>query len=261
MNNLKKIIGQMLILIIALNLIAPTAFAETEPEIACGSTKSLKTKYDTLKKEWDVLGANEKNRNAYDDAFKKARELHHGYIGCIFSFAENEILQSGGTVQGGEEAYSHNNDLLDWMAPDQACLTPIELKKIIQKTEPTQMLAPILEAHTNYKNYLNAIGKDFEGNGRVTNENGQALTGLEALVELNNSIGEVQRQRELEIISSLAAIDMAFTSLKELRLSIVMHVHFQCTLKFLEKYRTALEKLRNIIDALPDQLRDASISK
>jgi len=73
--------------------------------------------------------------------------------------------------------------------------------------------------------------------------------------------GTIERQRKMEIDSSLLAIDLMFTSLKEMRLAFVMHVHFQCTLKYLEKYRKALEKLRKFIQPLPEKLRDASVVK
>jgi len=236
----------------------PITLAETktEPELACGEKSP---NYILLEIEWDDVKI--KNKSAYDNAFEAAQEAHHNYVGCIFEFAEKEILKSGATKQGGEEAYSHSNDLLDWMAPDQACLTPTELKKLIQNTDPSQMLKPILEAHAKYKSHLNSLGTSFASEIKTTNMNGRVLTGIKAVVEMDSAIGEAKRQRELEIISSLAAIDMAFASLKELRLSIVMHVHFQCTLKYLEKYRTALENLRSVIDILPGELRDASVTK
>jgi hypothetical protein len=187
----------------------------------------------------------------------------------MFDFAEKVLLKSDGAKSSGTmDANSLNtggipifSTLIDWMAPDQACLDPLELKKIIQKSEPSQMLAPMLQEHADYRDHLQKIGDEFDGSGLLTGDNGQSLSSLDTLRAKSANLGTVKRQRRMEIQSSLLAIDLMFTSLKELRLSLVMHVQFQCMLSFLQKYRKALEELRNVIEPLPALLEDASITK
>ena len=82
-----------------------------------------------------------------------------------------------------------------------------------------------------------------------------------SLTEKSNFIAEIERSTQTEIDTSMVTIDLMFTSLKELRLAFVMHVHFQCTLKYLDKYRDTLGELRKLIVPLPGQLRDASVTK
>jgi hypothetical protein len=257
MKKIKKITGLILIMALSLNILVPVTLAQTAPETACASKKP---DYEAMQRAWTAEPV--KNFQAYKRHFEEARDTHHTYMECVFSFAENLILQSGANRQRGtSEANTPNTGLIDWMSPDQACLKPEELKELISKTDASQMLGPILEAHTDYTNLLNAIGDSFGSSGKVIDEAGRQLTGAEGLMALSEQLGTARRQRELEIISSLVAIDLAFTSLRELRLSFVMHVHLQCTLQALEKYRKALAKLRKVITPLPDQLRDASITK
>ncbi|MBU0705725.1 hypothetical protein KJ657_02415 [Patescibacteria group bacterium] len=263
MKLINKIIGFLLVFILTLNIGLPISYAETEPEKAC---KDKKPKYDELMKVWSETET--KNQFAYEDAFEKAQIAHHDYVGCIFQFAINEILQSEGVEQSGTMAANTTNTggipvvspLIDWMSPDQACLTPKELKNVIQKTEPGQLLDPILQTHADYRNYLQTLGDQFKGTGVITDEDGKPVNQLAAIKIKSANLETVKRQTKLEVDSSLMAIDLMFTSLKELRLSFVMHVHFQCTLKFLDKYRRALEDLRNVIEPLPGQLEDASVS-
>lgn len=123
------------------------------------------------------------------------------------------------------------------------------------------MLAPMLQAHTDYRDHLNTIGNEFDGSAVMTDEYGNLLKSLDSLRAKAATEGTVKRQRKMEVQSSLMAIDLMFTSLRELRLSLVMHVQFQCALKYLQGYRKALEDLRNVITPLPSKLEDASITK
>lgn len=222
------------------NLGAPLTLAATEPEDACASGKP---DFEALMQKW--TDAPTKTTETYKEIFEEAQEIHHNYIGCMFKFAEDQFLEAAE----------------DWNSPEQACLTPEALKAIIQKTEPSQMLAPMLDAHSAYKDFLNEIGKNVSNSGEVKSASGQTLGGAEALIKLNAELGTVSRQRQLEITSSLVAIDLSFTALKELRLSLVMHVHFMCIMQSLEKYRKSLGELRVIINRLPSLLRDASVTK
>lgn len=268
MKYIKKIIGLLLVLILTINLNVAISYA-TEPENACSDKKP---DYEKLMSTWDA--AIPQNQNDYEEAFEKAQLAHHNYVGCMFDFAERAVLFSEdaegteGAEQSGVMAANTLNTgaipilggLVDWMTPDQACLSDTELSKVIKKSEPSQMLKPILDAHSKYKDHLLIIGNEFDNEGILTDKKGKPLKALEALQAKTANIGTLKRQRQMEIDSSLLAIDLMFTSLKELRLSFVMHVRFQCTLKFLDKYRRALENLRNIIEPLPIQLEDASTS-
>lgn len=266
--SLKKFIFSLSLSVILMLNMSGTALAQeenlTEPEKVCADKKP---DYKKLLEAWQK--AEMKDQNAYKDAFEVAQELHHGYVGCMFEFAQNTLLKSDGNEQGGTiDSHLLNTGaipvvggLIDWMIPDQACLSSDELKDIIQKSEPNQMLGPILQEQTDYKNYLQTLGAAFDTEGVTTNDQNQNLSQLNQLAAKQTQIQTLKRQREQEIESSMIAIDLMFSSLKELRLSLVIHVHFQCTLQFLEKYRGVLEDLRNVIEPLPDQLQDASVSK
>lgn len=214
---------------------------KTPAEEACSS---LKPKYEEVNKTW--VQAEKKNSKAYEETYQSAQKAYHNYIGCMFEFARDEVLK-------------RNNKIVDWLAPKQACLDPGETKKIIDNTAPTLMIEAVLQSHTDYKNYLNELGKTYSNEGVETSDDGKNLGLAEQLIAKAAYFPSLQRQRQMEVDSSLVAIDLMFSSLKELRLAFVMHVHFQCSLKYLEKYRKSLGALRRLIVPLPDQLRDASV--
>lgn len=258
-----KIIGLTLIFALTMSTAAPLAHAAITPE---GSCKQFKPNYEELMKTW--TDAETKDQDAYEEAFEAAQLAYHDYVGCIFHVAEATVIKSDLADSGGTLSANLANtatlplvSLIDWNKPDEACLTGDELKKVIQTSEPTNMLAPILDAHASYKNHLNTLGKEFDDSGVSTDKAGNELVGLEALNDKAVRLGSLRRQRQLEIDSSLMAIDLMFTSLKELRLNFVIHVHFQCALSFLEKYRKSLENLRSVVEPLPGQLEDASVTK
>ena len=252
MRSFKKIIGILLIFILILNLNPPVSYARTEPETACND--EYKPDYEELMHLWD--NAESKDQNAYRETFEAARQAHHDYIGCMFDFAERKIMHSDGSEQSGTMAANLLNtggipifsSTIDWMSPEQACLTSQEIREVIEASEPQQMLTPILQAHSDYRDFLEDLEQKFSSKGTITDK--QQVLNYETFA----------RQKNLEIQSSLASIDMMFTSLRELRLAFVMHVHFQCMLKNLDMYRRKLGELREIIEPLPDQLRDASTS-
>lgn len=194
----------------------------------------------------------------YLEHFKKTQIAYHSYMGCLFDFAEAKIYDTNmATSAGGIQANTANTNVIDWMIPDQACLPPDELEKIVHQTSPEEMLKPVLQAHTDYNNYLNALVEDFLNKGKILDNAGREKSANEK----SNFITEVERNAQTEIDTAMMTIDLMFTSLKELRLAFVMHVHFQCTLKYLDKYRDTLGELRKLIVPLPGQLRDASVTK
>lgn len=194
----------------------------------------------------------------YLEHFDKTQIAYHSYMGCLFDFAEAKIYDTEmADAAGGVQANTANTNIIDWMVPDQACLSPNELNKIVQQTSPEEMLASVLQAQADYKNYLNAFTKTFLNKGKILDNAGRE----KSLTEKSNFIAEIERSTQTEIDTSMVTIDLMFTSLKELRLAFVMHVHFQCTLKYLDKYRDTLGELRKLIVPLPGQLRDASVTK
>ncbi len=268
MTKIKNLISGFILIIFILNVGLPISFAqEVEPTAAEIECVSEKPNYEELKKDW--LKIKNKESRQYQRAFLKAQEAYHNYVGCLFDYAETSILQTKGArrTNGIVESNTLNTGsipvlggLIDWMAPDQACLKSDKLAEVIKNSDPSQMLFPVLQEHSEYKDHLTFLSNTFAGGGSETNAEGQILTGTQQLEKKSILLREVERLKEMEIDSSLLAIDLMLTSLKELRLAFVMHVHFQCTLKFLEKYGLALEKLRKVIVPLPDQLRDASIT-
>ncbi len=261
---MKKIISFILIFNLCLMLFPAELFAQEEevltaPEEACQSLKPNYAKDEeivTLKKNKPM------DRDIYDKLFERTQTLYHSYMECMFGFAENTVYKTGAaSFGGGVQANTPNTKVIDWMAPDQACLAPSEIKKIIEETTPVQMLGPALQAHKDYKDYLNALGKDYANRGVETDSSGNQKGNADGLNSKANSLDELGRERQVEIDSAMVTLDLMLTSLKELRLAFVMHVRFQCTLKFLDKYRSKLGDLRKLIQPLPGQLRDASITK
>lgn len=263
MKIITKITGLLLAFTLILNTSIPLSYADTEPEKACKAAKQLFEEKVQLK-EWET--AERKDQNTYEEVFDELRASYHDYIGCMFGYAEGTILLSDGSEQSGTWNANLLNTgglpvlgyLIDWMTPAEACLSSDELRKIVQNTDPSQMLEPILKAHSAYARSLQELGDNFGIDGVMTDEDGNDLKLLDSLFAKEKQLATITRRIKLEINNSLLAIDMMFTSLRELRQAIVIHVHFQCTLKYLEKYRKELEKLREVIEPLPDQLEDAS---
>lgn len=267
MRHPKQIIGFLLTLILMTQISAPMTYAAemTKPELACQDKKPDSNQdkildFEEVMKVWSEAPV--KDQNAYQLAFEAAQLTYHDYIGCMFDFAEGTLLKTDGSpAKISPGGFPILSTLIDWMSPSQACLTSEELKKIVQSTDPSQMLNPVLEAYSAYRDHLNKLGKEFDDGGLTTDDQGKPLSQLEMLKAKSAQQGTIKRQRKQEIESSLLAIDMMFSSLKELRLSLVMHVQFQCTLQYLEKYRTALGDLRTVIEALPSLLEDASVAR
>lgn len=251
-----------MIIMLVMQASVPVTYAISEVEQAC---QDKKPDYDSLLKQWN--DSKVKDQNAYQKAFDAAQLGHHDYEGCLFDFAERTVLKGTKSTNvmdanllntGGIPVFS---TLVDWMAPDQACLSSDDLKKIIQQTDPSKMLDPVLSEYSAYRNFLTTVGNDFDANGVLSSDQNQSLTLMDTLLAKQNNSDTLMRERKLEIQSSIMVIDLMFTSLKELRLNFVMHVRFQCMLKFLQNYRKALEDMRLVVGSLPSLLQDASMVK
>jgi hypothetical protein len=258
-NWFKKIIVLHLALALAL---APALFeaasaaeeVQSEPEKAC---QELKPDFEALLKEWSAT--KEKTGSTTQAAFEKSQAAYHSYVQCLFDFAESSILWSGGSVQGGQ--FQANMPNFPWMKPAAACLTPKKLNEIIKNTNTDQMLGPLLKTHKAYTEHLDAILNIYQQFGVEKGGDGQLLEGTQAFSQRIKKSSSFTAQIKAEKENALIAMNMAFISLRELRLSFVIHVQFQCMLNNLETYRKFLEDLRTIVTLLPSRLENASMSQ
>jgi len=258
-NWFKKIISLTLILAFASSFAfyeAASAAEEvqSEPEKAC---QELKPDFEVLLKEWSTV--NEKTGTATQAAFEKSQAAYHSYVQCLFDFAEDSILWNGGFVQGGQ--FQANTPNFPWMDPPAACLTQKKMNEIINNTNTDQMLGPLLKTHKAYTEHLDAILNLYEQFGVEKGSDGQPLEGTQGFSERIKKSSSFTAQTKAEKENSLIAMNMAFISLRELRLSFVIHVHFQCMLNNLETYRKFFEDLRAIVTLLPSRLENASMSQ
>jgi hypothetical protein len=273
LKKIQTIIGIFLIILLGTNYsvyqaIAATATGQvtagqreaTEPELECFDLQpDFKNIYDDF--EADIyMKETEPNMATFQNAFEEAQSYYHKYAQCMFDYAENQILQNK-VNQGGTWQAKTPNELVDWLDTSAACISQEKLAEAIFNTEPNQMLPPLLELHSDYSEHLNKLIELYLLEGHEKGEDGKNLGGSDLLVTLNRNAGLLERQVIYELQNSLVAINLSFISLKELRTAFVMHVHFQCMLNNLEKYRKALENLRVIIDVLPGRLEDASMSQ
>jgi hypothetical protein len=188
----------------------------------------------------------------FTETFESAQSQYHEYANCIFSYAEKEILGNVGLSTGTIQA---NTPDIDWMDPKASCLSSGKLKEIKKKTGSDELLRVLLGMYSTYSDFLDSLAIFYKTNGRETG------AGVDKLSQTELAYADVNRQAGIEKENALVAMDMAFKSLKELRLAFFMHVQFQCMMNNLEKYRKWLESIRIIVDSIPDRLRDCSMTK
>lgn len=271
--NIKKSITSLVIIIIALGLLMPSQMTTaqeaikrpTKPEEGCEDLKpNFGIMYTDLviqtlenDTEAETSAFNAYNLETYDTAFNDARDAYHIYVECIFNYAEVKILGSVGASKGTTQALTPNFDpgeapiigpAIEWMTK-AACIKQPELKKIKDDTSPDQMLPPLLETYNSYTDHLDKLIGLYSVIGEE--EGGED-------VKTRVIIGAT-RKTDTEKQNALVAMNITFASLKELRLAFVMHVHFQCILNSLDKYRKKLKDVRVIVDSLPFELQDASM--
>lgn len=251
MNTTKKIIGSSLALFIFSSILPLSSIAADEKSKAETHCEEYKPDFDKILLDW-----NEGKKTAdYQKLFGKMQEAHHDYIGCLFDYSTSEILQTKKARFGSAfKANTPNSYALDWMAPKSACIDTTEIGRLIEETSPVTLLGPLLQAHSDYDLKLGELLGLYQREGENDKE-------TDTFSKKAETLRKNERQKQLEVDSSVVTMDVMLTSLKELRLSFVMHVRLQCTLKFLEKYRIALEGLRKVIDKLPRKTKDASITK
>ena len=191
------------------------------------------------------------------EVFEDAQEKYHEYAQCIFDYAEDVVLDSGGVkTRGTTQA---NAPSFPWFKPDAACISQNKLRDVILDSAPDQLLPPLLENHREYSEFLDKIIPAYQKQGTEKQEDGKAMPAIQFLLTKSQEERELRQRVESEKENALVAIDIAFITLKEMRLAFVMHVHFQCMLNNLEKYRKILEDIRVIAECLPNHLKDASM--
>jgi len=219
-----------------------------EPKYPDDPKKIDETKIDFSKPYKDKFELN------FRVTFEKASNQYHLYMECVFEGMVTAMLSSAGGDTSGIFA-ANAPDLPEFMKPESACLKEDKLTAVLKSGSPETLLSPLLATYNTYVDYLKMMLQVGRSNVTVE-ENGVPL-----------SIAEINARREFlsttlvddEIQDSLAALDGAFNSLKEMRKAFAMHIHFQCMLRNLELYRHAMENLRKVVSGLPSVIENASM--
>lgn len=211
-----------------------------------------KDKLNDLKSNQDIL-----TNSYFQGKLEEAQEAYHSYVECIIQFAQDRVWAVAEGSGSSTAPTLSNIGSPDWNKPDEACLSPEELKKVYgQDTSANALVPPLLEAYQEYKDTLEQIVSFYDFFG--VSIKGQNIDALSVSV---SSVNALKRQVNTEVESSLVAMNTALSALQELRISFVMHVHFQCMIANLTKYRKLLEAIRTAVLDLPSRLEDASIHK
>ncbi len=264
--NFKKIIS-IIIIIILLSVQMPIRLVsaeesevKTEPEKACEDKRpDFDSDYADLFLEIIEDPEAEIDIKNIDKFLETEQEKYHEYVQCIFDFAEDQILDSGGAKTRG--TMQANAPSFPWFKPEAACISEDKKNAAIKASAPTELLPPLLKTHSEYSDMLNKIVPKYEQDGTESTEDGESFSWGELFDAKSSASRKLRNYIDTEIDDSLIAIDITFITLKELRIAFVMHVQFQCMLNNLEKYRKVLESIRTIIGCMPGALRDASITK
>jgi hypothetical protein len=265
--SLKKPIASI-VLLVFLFLQAGSAWAETTPPPVASIPKPIKdcdklspvyprtdkgeidtSKIDITKPYKDQYALN------FRIAFEKTRTNYHAYMECVFEkVVEGMMGSSGANTKGIFGANAPNAP--EWSKPESACIPEKSLVDNLKDGSPETLLKPLLDTYNDYVDYLQLLFIEASTKIDTTKE------GIDVkLDELRGQNEAFKLLVENETQDALAALDGAFIGLKEMRQAFVMHVHFQCMLKNLERYRRAMENLRKVISAIPSVIIDASIHK
>jgi len=271
------IIGLILLLLISFAAIYEASSAAAAEENIIIKTCEIKKLNDYLSLKKDdkgvIQGGGYKNLNeafsksdGYSSeikirmAFENARTEYHETIKCVFDIASIKILGSAGGIGDNirkNDIPDLSKALIDLNDTDKMCTFAEsgKLKKIINDNGPEQLIQPILEAYSNYANFINYLADTFKN---VEIKNTGSNIGLgdygDKYLRMKNIMGN-------EIQDSIVALDSAFQSLKEMRIAFVIHARFECMLKNLQMYQKMLKNVRSIISALPSAIEDASMHK
>ncbi len=255
---------KLLSIIIGLAIILPLSFVLINQSVSAKvlTTCNPKKFEDYLKKDKKAV---EKliSSKKFDDLefrlrFEKVRTKYHDHVKCVFDASMIATLGSAGGVQEHIPAGSLpnlDNFLPDLLNPSKACLNLNKIKRILDDTSPTNLVAPMLKTYNLYVAHLKYLYSKVSATPTITSSSGNDF---ETIFKNNKKFKLIM---ENEIQNSLIALDAAFIALKELRQAFIMHVHFQCMLKNLETYRKVMSNVRSIVTTLPSIITDASIHR
>lgn len=190
-------------------------------------------------------------------AFEKAREEYHDTIRCVFDIATVQILGSASGIGDNlkkDDLPSLMNIFKDLNDAEKVCkLTETDkFKKMISDSVGfTTLVQPLLEAYDKYKFFIGFLRQEFV-NMPIDNSNKDGFT---------ENYLKMEQVFENEKTDSLAALETAFLTLKEMRIAFVMHVRFECILKNLELYQSMMRNIRSIVSRIPSVIEDASMHK
>ena len=249
----------------------------TEAQKACEDKKpELLQRYEkdnvfvSLKKLQEDVATGEVlwSYGKFQEVFEEIQEQYHSYVECIFNYAEIQILGDfqvkflQGTTQASMPTLG-DVPIIDWLIPEAACIDEKKREEIFLNTSSDALLLPLLRTHNDYSDYLDGLSILYETDGReiIQTESGASTTLVEQVNIMADAYEGINRQIELEKQNALVAMDMAFKSLKELRMALLMHIQFQCIMNDLEEYRRWLEDIRSIVEMFPVMLKDCSMTK
>lgn len=185
-------------------------------------------------------------------AFDESRTAYHTYNECLFEYAEQTVLgsvwlQQARTTVGTITVNAPNTpNVPDWMKPDVACLDSKEVSQVIARSSASVLVPPLLMAHQAYAGQLKTLRNKLSDLGGAN------------VTKIGRQAQDVKQMFSMELQDSWEAVNTALLAFKEMRVAFVMHVHFQCMLNHLERYRRFLEDIRKITEILPNILHDAS---
>lgn len=238
----------------------PFGFADDKVD-AFAHCEEIKPNFGELAKPWD--DAKEKTHNLFEEVFDASQAAYHDYMSCLFGTAFAHVLKEEGEDSKKMIAtVPAKVTSVNWLLPGQACLTEDDLIQSIEGTSPEVLMPKALGALDEYQDFLFGFYEEFEGEGKIGEEiDPQIAAQARSKTQQISLILQKNRQRvNNEVESSLIALEIAFNSLKELRLSFVFHVRLQCIIHQLGRYQQVLGDLRRIAESMPKALRNASVS-
>ena len=207
----------------------------------------------------------------FEEKFNAARLAYHNYIECLSDYLEKgfwSIFESGFAETEGEFRAQ-----VDWMLHDYACITDQELREaVLNKGNLTVFSSIALDTLKQYTDYLasekTASEEDYYPSLMERYEffykkdtDDSDLSPLNAQLLRINQIGQAKDMIEKEEEMSKIALDTTLYSLDNLRNAFVIHVRFQCMIKYLDRYRKMAGNIRKIISDMKDRLKNASTTQ
>jgi len=186
---------------------------------------------------------------------------YHSFVQCHFDWAENAIFKNDCSASEG----TWNTEMtFDWMKwTDINCMS--DVKEFMLATKPAELVYIISNQLSQYNSFLSQLEGILDENKLSDIYISNALRSVDNIFQAREIIGtetpKVKRYLNNERSDSKYAINSAWKGLSALREAFVMHVHFMCMMKKLEKYQKALVNIRQILEDFPSRFKDASSVK